>query len=107
MACLIDMGGRLRLIINDVKASAPFEDMPNLPVARVMWKPLPSLSTSAEAWILAGGSHHTVMSYQLTAEHLSDFCMMMDIECVHIGQDTDLETLQKELLWNDLIWKLK
>nr|HML46561.1 L-arabinose isomerase [Clostridia bacterium] len=107
VACLIDMGGRMRMIINDVKATAPFEDMPNLPVARVMWKPLPNLSTSAEAWILSGGAHHTVMSYQLTAEHLRDFCMMLDIECVHIGQDTDLETLQKELLWNDLIWKLK
>ena len=107
MATLIDMGDRYRMIVNDVKACAPFEDMPNLPTARVMWKPYPSLSTSAEAWILAGGAHHTVFSYQLDAEHMRDFCTIMGIEFIHIGKDTTIEALEKELLWNDLVSKLK
>ncbi len=107
MVTLIDMGDRFRMIVNDVEACTPFADMPNLPVARVMWKPLPCLSTAAEAWILAGGAHHTVFSYQLDAEHMRDFCECLGIEYIHIGKDTTIEALQKELLWNDLVWKLK
>jgi len=76
---LIDMGGRFRLIVADVEAVAPLKDMPKLPVARVMWKPMPNLEVGAEAWILAGGAHHTVMSYSLTAEHMRDFADMMGI----------------------------
>jgi len=104
---LIDMGDRFRMIVNDVRACAPFENMPNLPVARVMWKPLPCLTTSAEAWILAGGAHHTVLSYQLDAEHMHDLCEILGIEFIHIGKDTTIEQLEKELFWNDMTWKLK
>ncbi len=104
---LVDMGNRFRVLCNDIEACTPFEDMPKLPTARVMWKPLPSLSTSAEAWILAGGAHHTVLSYQLDAEHMRDWCNMMGIEFVHIGANTTIESLEKELFWNDLAWKLK
>ncbi len=104
---LVDMGGRMRMIVNDVHATAPFEEMPKLPVAQVMWKPLPDLTTSAEAWILTGGAHHTVLSYGLDAEILRDFARILDIEFVHIGKDTKLEELEKELMWNDLYWKLK
>lgn len=104
---LIDMGGRLRLIINDVKACSPLNKMPNLPVAGVMWAPLPNLQTSAEAWILSGGAHHSVLSYALTAENMRDWAAMMDIECIHINADTKIEELEKELLWNDLAYKLK
>ena len=35
---LIDMGGRLRLIVQDIECVKPIMEMPNLPVARVMWK---------------------------------------------------------------------
>ena len=38
---------------------------------------------------------------------LRDFARIMDIEFVHIGKDTKLEELEKELMWNDLYWKLK
>jgi len=104
---LIDMGGRLRLIVNDVKACSPLQKMPKLPVAGVMWIPLPNLATSAEAWILAGGAHHSVLSYSLTAENMRDWAAMMDIEFVHIGADTKIEDFEKELLWNDIAYKLK
>lgn len=107
VATLIDMGDRFRMIVNDVEATPPYEDMPKLPVARVMWKPLPNLSTSAEAWILSGGAHHTVLSYQLDAEHMRDLCNMLGIECIHIGKHTRVEELEHELLVNDIVWKLK
>ncbi|MEG0740766.1 MAG: L-arabinose isomerase [Clostridia bacterium] len=104
---LVDMGDRFRMIVNDVHACAPFHDMPNLPTARVMWKPMPSLSTSAEAWILAGGAHHTVLSYALDAEHMRDFCEIMGIEFIHINKDTTIPQLQKELQWNDIVWRIR
>ena len=107
LVSLIDLGNRFRMIVNDVDACEPFEDMPKLPTARVMWKPLPSLETSAEAWILAGGAHHTVMSYALDAEHMRDFCRILGIEFVHISAETTIESLEKELFWNDIAWKLK
>ena len=106
VASLVDMGGRLRLIVNDIECVEPF-DMPNLPVAGVMWRPEPSLQVSAEAWILAGGAHHRVLSFDLTAEHMRDWAEMMDIEFVHIHKDTNINDLKRDLFLADLAWKLK
>ena len=55
VVCLIDVGGRLRLVANEVDVVAPDEDLPRLPVARAVWVPRPELSTAAEAWLMAGG----------------------------------------------------
>ncbi|HEX2954736.1 MAG TPA: L-arabinose isomerase [Bacillota bacterium] len=103
-ASLIDMGGRMRLIVADVEAVEPIKDMPKLPVARVMWKPLPDFETSAEAWILAGGAHHSVFSYSITAEMMRDFAEMIGIEFVHIGEDIDMERFKRDLMLSDIIW---
>ena len=104
---LIDMGGRLRLIVQDIVCVKPILPMPNLPVARVMWKAMPNLTDGVECWITAGGAHHTVLSYDVTAEQMKDWAKMMDIEFVHITKDTTVEALEKELFLNDLAWKLK
>ncbi len=104
---LIDMGGRLRLIVQDIEAVKPIMPMPNLPVARVMWRAYPDLTTGVECWITAGGAHHTVLSYDVTAEQMKDWARMMDIEFIHITKDTTVEALEKELFLNDLAWKLK
>ncbi len=104
---LIDMGGRLRLICQDIHCVKPILPMPNLPVARVMWQAEPSLTTGVECWITAGGAHHTVLSYDVDAEMLRDWARMMEIEFVHITRDTTVEGLEQELFWNDLAWKLK
>ncbi|MFA6849840.1 MAG: L-arabinose isomerase [Selenomonadaceae bacterium] len=106
-ATLIDMGGRMRLIVNDVEAVKPILPMPNLPVARVMWKPMPNLETSAEAWILAGGAHHSVISYSVTAEQLADWAEIMGIEFVHITKDTKIPEFKQSLMLADIAWKLK
>ena len=107
VASLIDMGGRLRLIVQDIEAVKPIMPMPNLPVARVMWRALPDLTTGVVCWITVGGAHHTVLSYDVDAEMLRDWARIMDIEFVHIGADTTPEKLEEELLVKDLIWKLK
>lgn len=104
---LIDMGGRLRLIVQDIECVKPTQTMPNLPVARVMWKPEPNLQTGAECWILAGGAHHTVLSYDIDAEMMRDFARIFDIEFIHIDKDTTPESLEKELIVSDFVWKLK
>jgi len=104
---LIDMGGRLRLIVQDIEAVKPILTMPNLPVARVMWRTMPDFATGVECWIMAGGSHHTVLSYDVTADMMRDWARIMDIEFVHISKDTTVDNLEDELLTKDLIWRLK
>lgn len=104
---LIDMGGRLRLICQDIHCVKPIMPMPNLPVARVMWQAEPNLTDGVECWITAGGAHHTVLSYDVTAQQMKDWAKMMDIEFVHITKDTTVDALEKELFLNDLAWKLK
>ena len=104
---LIDMGGRLRMICQDIECVKPIYEMPNLPVARVMWRPEPDLLTGVECWIQAGGAHHTVLTYDLTAEQFEDFARIMDIEFVHISKDTTAESLEKELFFSDVAWKLR
>ena len=104
---LIDMGGRLRLIVQDIHCVKPILPMPNLPVARVMWQAMPDLTTGVECWIAAGGAHHTVLSYDVSAEQMKDWARMMDIEFVHITRDTTVEALEKELFYNDIARKLR
>lgn len=104
LATLVDMGDRFRLIVNDVECVEQPHEMPRLPVAAVLWEAKPCFKTSAEAWILAGGAHHSVLSYALTAEHLRDFAEIMDIEFIHIGEHTDKVSLMRELRYNDVIW---
>ena len=43
-------------------SSSPRHELPRLPVARALWRPQPDLATAAEAWLAAGGPHHTVLS---------------------------------------------
>ena len=104
---LVDVGGRLRLICQDIHCVKPILPMPNLPVARVMWQAEPNLTDGVECWITAGGAHHSVLSYDVSAEQMRDWARMMEIEFVHITKDTTQETLEKELFLNDLAWKLK
>ncbi len=104
---LIDMGGRMRLICQDIECIKPPMSMPNLPVARVTWKPEPSLTTGLECWITAGGAHHTVLSYDVTAEQMREWAAIMEIEFVHIGKESTPEKLEDELFLKDLAWKLR
>lgn len=106
VATLIDIGGRFRLICQDIHCIKPIMAMPNLPVARVMWQAEPSLETGLECWITAGGAHHSVLSYDVSSEQLRDWARIMDIEFVHITKDTTVESLEQQLFLNDLAWKL-
>ena len=103
-ASLIDMGNRFRLLVNEVEAVKPKHKLPKLPVARVLWKPLPDMQTACTAWILAGGAHHTCYSQNLTSEHLSDFAEMADIEFLVIDKNTNLHQFKNEIRWNEFVY---
>ena len=79
--------------------------MPKLPVATAFWRPQPNLATGAEAWILAGGAHHTAFTYDLTAEQIGDWADIMGIETVYIDKDTTIRNLKNELRWNSIAFK--
>ena len=97
----IDLGNRFRMIVNEVEAVVPEQDLPTLPVARALWIPKPDLKIGAAAWILAGGAHHTVYSQQVDTRHIEIFAEMADVEVVVIDADTDLRSLKNELRWNE------
>jgi L-arabinose isomerase len=105
-ASVVDMGNRFRLLVNEVQAVAPPHKLPKLPVARVLWKPLPDMTTGCAAWILSGGAHHTCFSQNLTSEHLEDFADMAGIETVFIDKETKLRELKNELRWNEVYYQL-
>jgi len=104
-ATIIDLGNRFRMIVNKVEV-VECPDMPKLPVASVLWNPLPDLKTAATAWIMAGGAHHTGFSTAITREYLEDFAGMCGIEYVLIDEDTVIPDLRKELMWNEAYYHI-
>lgn len=103
-ASIVDMGNRFRMIVNDVEVVYPEQDLPKLPVARAMWKPLPDFETAAHSWILAGGAHHTGFSKVVTKEMMEDFAQIANIECLVIDEGTNIQDLNKELRLNEVYY---
>jgi L-arabinose isomerase len=103
---LLDLGDRFRLIMNQVDVVAPLEALPRLPVARAVWAPRPDLRTAAEAWLIAGGPHHTSLSQSLRIEHMTHFAEIAGVELVVIDGATTVSGLQKELRWNEAAYRL-
>ena len=106
-ASLIDMGDRFRLIVNEVLTIDQPHPLPKLPVARAVWKALPSLDIAAEAWILAGGAHHTVYSQAITSEHLRILAEMFGMEFLLIDGKTEIAAFKNEINWNELAYGLR
>lgn len=101
---VVDMGNRFRFVVNEVEAVAPKHKLPKLPVARVLWRPLPDMKTGCTAWLLAGGAHHTCYSQNLTVEYINDFTEIAGVEMVHIGASTNISMLKNELRWNEVYY---
>ena len=97
---LADMGDRFRLVANEIDVVPPDQPLPNLPVARAVWKPRPDLRTSAECWLTAGGPHHTVLSAAVGAQELEDLAEMLRTELLVIDAGTTSRHFRKELRWN-------
>ncbi len=104
-ATVVDLGNRFRLIVNDVKCIKS-NPMPKLPVASALWIPMPDFETGAAAWILAGGTHHSCFSYEITPEYWEDYAEIAGIEMAHIDKDTNLPTFKDHLRWNEVYFML-
>ena len=101
---LIDLGDRFRLIINSVDCKKVEKPMPKLPVATAFWTPQPDFATGCEAWILAGGAHHTAFSYDVTAEQMGDWAAAMGIEAVYIDNNTNIRDFKKDLMLGNVVF---
>jgi L-arabinose isomerase len=104
-ASLVDLGNRFRLIVNEVVAVKP-PKLPKLPVARAVWQCRPDFKTACQAWILAGGAHHTGYSYTVTSEMLEDFATIAGIEIVSIDAHTRIADLKQTLRNNEVYYHL-
>jgi L-arabinose isomerase len=100
------LGDRFRLTLNEIEVVPPDEPLPRLPVARAVWKPAPSLSTSAESWLTAGGPHHTVLTQAVSTETLVDFANMLHTELLVIDQDTTTNRFADHIRWNQAYYRL-
>jgi L-arabinose isomerase len=107
VTCLTDMGDHYRIISNEIEVVKPDAPLPKLPVACAVWKPAPSLEVSAESWIYAGGSHHTVMSTALENEVLQDFAEIAGVELLEINADTDAQVFRQNIRWNSAALKFQ
>src|SRR5690606_34732923 len=103
---IADVGDRFRLVANEIDVVEPDEPLPRLPVARAVWKPRPSLSTSAEAWLTAGGPHHTVLSGAVGVAELTAFAEMVRTELLVIDETTTTRQFAKEIRWNQAYHRL-
>ncbi len=104
-ATIVDLGNRFRLIVNEVDCIKS-KELPKLPVASALWIPRPSFEIGAAAWILAGGTHHTSFSYDLTTEYLEDYADIAGIELVVIDANTTIPQFKKELRLNEIYYML-
>ena len=107
VVCIADMRDRYRLISNEISVVQPTEKLEKLPVAHAVWEPLPSLEISAEAWMLAGGSHHTVLTKGVSEETIEDFARIAEVELVQIDSETTRRSFEKELQWSSAYYRLK
>jgi L-arabinose isomerase len=103
---MADLGDRFRLVANEIEVVPPDEPLPKLPVARAVWKPAPSLSTSAESWLMAGGPHHTVLTEGVSVESLRDFAEMVRTELLVIDERTTTRDFSDRLRWNQAYYRL-
>ena len=102
----IDMGTRFRIIVNEVDTVTPPAELPNLPVAKALWEPRPSLEVAGAAWIHAGGAHHSVYTQGISTDQVIDFAEMAGVELVVIGADTRINEFKKELRHNAVYYHL-
>jgi len=106
VVAMSDMRDRFRLTANVVEVVPPDADLPHLPVARAVWKPEPDFATSAQAWLMAGAAHHTVLTTQVGVEVFEDFAEMARTELLVIDSATTARSFAREVKWNQAYYRL-
>jgi len=103
---LADLGDRFRLVANEIDVVTPPEPLPRLPVARAVWRPRPDWRTATEAWLAAGGPHHTVLSEAVGAEALTMLADMLGVELLIIDAGTTVGGFIRQIRWNQAYYRL-
>ncbi len=106
VVALTDMRDRFRLTANVVDVVAPPSPLVRLPVAHAVWRPRPDFPTSAQAWLTAGGAHHTVLSTTVGIETWRDFAEIARTELLVIDEGTTGPGFRNEVRWNAAYWRL-
>ncbi|WP_309400140.1 L-arabinose isomerase [Cerasicoccus maritimus] len=104
---LVDLGNRFRFLVNEVESVEISQDMPKLPVARVLWDAKPNLATAAEAWIQAGGAHHTAFSFDVTADQIEMLAEIAGTECVFIDESTEMRRFKQDLRIGEIYYGIR
>ncbi|RXR23611.1 L-arabinose isomerase [Oerskovia turbata] len=103
---LADMRDRFRLTANVVDVVPPSAPLPHLPVARAVWEPRPDFVTSAEAWLTAGGAHHTVLSTAAGIDAFEVFAEMARTELLVIDESTTRRGFRDQVRWNQVYFRV-
>ena len=106
-ASLVDLGNRFRFLVNDVDSVEIEHEMPKLPVARVLWDDKPNLQTAAEAWIQAGGAHHTAFSFDVSAEQIALLAEMAGVECIFIDDGTEMRSFKQDIRVGEVYYGIR
>jgi len=104
---LVDLGNRFRFLVNKVESVEMKAKMPKLPVARVLWDAKPDLATAAEAWIHAGGAHHTAFSFDVSADQIETLAEMTGTECVFIDEGTEMRRFRQDLRVGEVYYGIR
>lgn len=106
VVALSDLRDRFRLTANVVEVVEPDQPLPNLPVARAVWRPAPDLATSASCWLAAGAAHHTVMTTAVPLEAWHDFAAIAGVELAVIDEQTTARRFEDELRWSAVYYRV-
>jgi L-arabinose isomerase len=101
LVSMLDLGDRFRLVANEVEVVEAEHELPKLPVARALWQPKPDFFTATEAWLAAGGPHHSVLTSAVGIDTVADFATIAGIELFAIRDATNPAQLLDELRWNE------
>jgi L-arabinose isomerase len=71
-----------------------------------VWRPRPDFTTSAEAWLTAGGAHHTVLSTAVGVEAFEVFAQIAGTELLVIDESTTRRGFVDQVRWNQVYYRL-
>ena len=103
---MTDMRDRFRLTANVISVVRPPHPLPRLPVARAVWSPTPDFRTATQAWLMAGSTHHTVLTTAVGIDAFEDLAQMMRSELLVIDEDTTVRSFARDLRWNAAYYRI-
>lgn len=102
-----DVRDRFRLVANKVKVVEPDKPLPNLPVARAVWQPLPDFQTSTRCWLETGAAHHTALTTQVGIDVWRAFAKIAGVELAVIDETTKYHSFSEHLRWNSVYYRIE